>query len=128
METTALDILKTLLGNSESTYAEDWSLMTSLNTKLQHLPHEEQIYYHQRIVDLMDTRRNYTAQLQDLILGLSNYEKDTEAKADAGMPAGLFDSLRDVKVPDDRKDRYENLVNHLEQFLRDNGMVYTISE
>lgn len=44
------------------------------------------------------------------------------------MPAGLFDSLRDVKVPDDRKDRYENLVNHLEQFLRDNGMVYTISE
>lgn len=44
------------------------------------------------------------------------------------MSADLFVSLRDVKVPDDRKDRYENLVNHLEQFLRDNGMVYTISE
>ena len=74
METTALDILKTLLGNSESTFAEDWSLMTSLNTKLQHLPHEDQIYYQQRITDLMDTRRNYTAQLQDMILGLSDYE------------------------------------------------------
>ena len=74
METTALDILKTLLGNSESTFDEDWSLMTSLNTKLQHLSHEDQIYYHQRITDLMDTRRNYTAQLQDLILDLSNYE------------------------------------------------------
>lgn len=128
MKTTDLDILKTLLGNSESTFAEDWSLMTSLNTKLQHLPHEEQIYYHQRITDLMDTRRNYTAQLQDMILGLSNYEKDTEIKGDAGMPADLFVSLRDVEIPDDQKATYENLVTSLEQFLRNYNLVYTISE
>ena len=128
METTALDILKTLLGNSESTFAEDWSLMTTLTTKLQHLPHEEQIYYHQYITDLMDTRRNYTAQLQDMILGLSDYEKDTEAKDDAGMPADLFVSLRDVKIPDDQKATYENLVTSLEQFLRNYNLFYTISE
>ena len=128
METTALDILKTLLGNSESTFAEDWSLMTSLTTKLQHLPHEEQIYYHQRVTDLMDTRRNYTAQLQDMILGLSNYEKDTEIKDDAGISADLFVSLRDVEIPVDQKATYENLVADLEQFLRNYNLVYTISE
>ena len=128
METTALDILKTLLGNSESTFAEDWSLMTSLTTKLQHLPHEEQIYYHQRITDLMDTRRNYTAQLQDMILGLSNYEKDTEVKETEDVFTDTLISLRGVKIPDEKKVAYENLVTSLEQFLRSNGLVYTISE
>ena len=128
MKTTDLDILKTLLGNNESTFAEDWSLMTSLTTKLQHLPHEEQIYYHQRITDLMDTRRNYTAQLQDMILGLSNYEKDTEIEVTEDVLTDTLVSLGGLNIPDDQKATYENLVTSLEQFLRDHNLVYTISE
>lgn len=44
------------------------------------------------------------------------------------MPADLFVSLRDVKIPHDQKATYENLVADLEQFLRDHNLVYTISE
>jgi hypothetical protein len=53
---------------------------------------------------------------------------EREVKGDAGMPADQFVSVGGVKIPVDQKATYENLVNHLEQFLRDNGMVYTISE
>lgn len=125
METTALDILRTLILNNQSTANEDQALLTSLYTKYGQLDSSDQICLHQQIVNLMETRRTYAMQLNDLQESSKNLLEPTQEKVDAGMPSGLFVSLRQIALPETQKAVYNDLVDQLELLLKTNGKIYT---
>lgn len=90
------------------------------------LPLEKQVVLNEVLLGI----QSMTLDLQQRVLDLLEYSKNLMAqeKVDAGQPAGLFVSLRQVDLPETQKAVYNDLLDQLELLLKTHSKIYTVED